>query len=643
MSTAQDYEKIFRLVDLIYRNDLKELKNEFRNNQKDLIAYQCIYGTLAHFTVLLRNFKMFKVLVKINANKTDIERWLNITDVNGDTAMTLAYKYNFEEFNKYFSELMEGSYQPSITGKTHNSESSTVENVIKEGYLLKYANIASGYKKRYFILKNRTLQYYTNNGDSDVLQDEHLLKNIVLETDESNPLKFKIFDVSTERTYKLKSCSIAESKEWQDAINNALKKFSNLQDGSFYLNCFIMRITSDFLIKNYHAGFVKQISLFDSINLYLDGEKIDQCIKNEKDELTDSLINLKMADGEEYYDAIENESASETQTSDANAESMSAFVINRNVLPSKTNSIEKSKLSLFLSEQKSITKLPVYYNEPLSLLQRLAEELLYFDLLIKANAEKDSQWRMQYIAAFAISAYFSSKARGYFQFTPAIGEIFYYKLGSLTITCKQVDSETSLVLAENESFYYKQEYKTDIKIGSKDVEIEPKGFCNVYLKSPEEEYKWNKPTTNIKFNQQGKLNISHSGTMTIQVNNFVCELEFNTGGWFDNSSSKVRGNIITKDRIYYKIQGDWDNSVNSFNVQTGRTINICKARYHNIPEYYNMTLFSLQLNYVKDEILNESDSRFRKDIREYENGNIELAQELNNEIMANSKFIRDKV
>ena len=55
--------------------------------------------------------------------------------------------------------------------------------------------------------------------------------------------------------------------------------------------------------------------------------------------------------------------------------------------------------------------LPVTFNEPLSLLQRAAEEIEYFDLLNQAAKSVDTVDRICYVAAFAVSSYAHTKAR----------------------------------------------------------------------------------------------------------------------------------------------------------------------------------------------------------------------------------------
>lgn len=63
-----------------------------------------------------------------------------------------------------------------------------------------------------------------------------------------------------------------------------------------------------------------------------------------------------------------------------------------------------------LKDLSTIT-LPVTFNEPLTMLQRAAEEVEYFNLLDQAALAPDRISRMAHIAAFAISGYAHTKHR----------------------------------------------------------------------------------------------------------------------------------------------------------------------------------------------------------------------------------------
>lgn len=55
--------------------------------------------------------------------------------------------------------------------------------------------------------------------------------------------------------------------------------------------------------------------------------------------------------------------------------------------------------------------LPVTFNEPLTLLQRAAEEIEYHELLTQAAEATDPVERLCYVAAFAVSSYAHTRFR----------------------------------------------------------------------------------------------------------------------------------------------------------------------------------------------------------------------------------------
>ena len=68
--------------------------------------------------------------------------------------------------------------------------------------------------------------------------------------------------------------------------------------------------------------------------------------------------------------------------------------------------------------------IPVNFSEPLSMLQRITEELEYSDALDKAAACDDQWEQMAYIAAFTISAYSTTATRSNKPFNPLLGETY---------------------------------------------------------------------------------------------------------------------------------------------------------------------------------------------------------------------------
>jgi len=75
---------------------------------------------------------------------------------------------------------------------------------------------------------------------------------------------------------------------------------------------------------------------------------------------------------------------------------------------------------------KDLTKIPmpVNFNEPLSMLQRLTEDYEYADILDIASACTDECEQLAYLAAFTASSYATTTNRSGKPFNPLLGETF---------------------------------------------------------------------------------------------------------------------------------------------------------------------------------------------------------------------------
>lgn len=66
----------------------------------------------------------------------------------------------------------------------------------------------------------------------------------------------------------------------------------------------------------------------------------------------------------------------------------------------------------------------VNFNEPISMLQRLSEDLEYYELLDKAAKCQSSLEQLCYVAAFTVSSYSTTIHRTGKPFNPLLGETF---------------------------------------------------------------------------------------------------------------------------------------------------------------------------------------------------------------------------
>ena len=70
--------------------------------------------------------------------------------------------------------------------------------------------------------------------------------------------------------------------------------------------------------------------------------------------------------------------------------------------------------------------MPVNFSEPLSMLQRLAEDFEYTELLDKAATCTDAAEQLAYVAAFTVSSYATTSIRTAKPFNPLLGETFEF-------------------------------------------------------------------------------------------------------------------------------------------------------------------------------------------------------------------------
>ncbi len=102
----------------------------------------------------------------------------------------------------------------------------------------------------------------------------------------------------------------------------------------------------------------------------------------------------------------------------------------RQVLPSVT--VDRSKASIYSILKQCVGELyrftlPIIWNEPLSLTQRMVENARYADTLLdKASKQTNPVDRMKYVAAFLVSSTSVHINRLSKPFNPLLGETFEF-------------------------------------------------------------------------------------------------------------------------------------------------------------------------------------------------------------------------
>uniref|UniRef100_A0A0L8FQ03 Oxysterol-binding protein n=1 Tax=Octopus bimaculoides TaxID=37653 RepID=A0A0L8FQ03_OCTBM len=157
--------------------------------------------------------------------------------------------------------------------------------------------------------------------------------------------------------------------------------------------------------------------------------------------------------------------------------------------------------------------MPVIFNEPLSLLQRMAEHMEYAYLLEKAGTATDPVERMQYVCAFAVSSMSSNWDRLGKPFNCLLGETFELQRNDLgfRLISEQVSHHPpiSAFHVESDLFQFHGSIHPRLKFWGKSVEVNPKGVITLELTKFGEVYTWSNVNCCVHNVIVGKLWVEH--------------------------------------------------------------------------------------------------------------------------------------
>ncbi|XP_078323760.1 oxysterol-binding protein-related protein 6-like isoform X3 [Crassostrea virginica] len=384
---------------------------------------------------------------------------------------------------------------------------------------------------------------------------------------------------------------------------------------------------------------------------------------NENRDLTKST-SLDTCSMSEYYDAEEEnrESGSESSSERTDEEDISsenddteynaAQSVSEDQLSVSFETGRRSKLPvpkpdsgdislwniLYKNIGKDLTKIsmPVTLNEPLSMLQRLCEEMEYSELLDRASENQDPYQRMIYIAAFAVSGYASSGYRaGHKPFNPLLGETYELVRDDKgwKFVAEQVSHHppVSACHCESKNFTLWQDTRIKTKFWGKSMEFQPVGHVNVYLPKFKEHYMWNKVTTCVHNLLGGQRWVDQYGEMQIRNGGISCKLTFKKATQFSSRRHEVYGQILSPEgKVVHNLFGKWNEALYFGHAPSSRCVWRPGAMPDDYELYYGFTRFAIELNELnKDEakILPITDTRFRPDQRLLEEGNIQGSEE----------------
>lgn len=312
---------------------------------------------------------------------------------------------------------------------------------------------------------------------------------------------------------------------------------------------------------------------------------------------------------------------------------------------------------------KDMTKmtLPVSFNEPTSLLQRVAEDMEYTDLLDLAADRLDPAERMVYVAAFAASEYSSTTGRVAKPFNPLLGETFEYCRPDkgYRFFVEQVSHHPPIgaAYAEAEKWDYWGESAVKSKFYGKSFDINPLGTWFLRLRTVsggEELYTWKKINTSVVGIITGSPTVDNYGLMEIKnwSTGVTCTLDFKQRGWRSAGAFEVKGRVVDSDgtqmwsvggrwndKLYARLSPGYDATISPPPTTTpsirsgtrGANADSAILIWENNPRPpapFSLTPFAITLNAIPDNLkpyLCPTDTRLRPDQRAMEEGEYDFA------------------
>ena len=307
--------------------------------------------------------------------------------------------------------------------------------------------------------------------------------------------------------------------------------------------------------------------------------------------------------------------------------------------------------------------LPVTFNEPTSLLQRVAEDLEYTHLLDEAASFEDPTLRLLYVGVFTASSYASTIKRVAKPFNPLLGETFEYARPDkhFRFFTEQVSHHPpiSATWTESPKWDFYGESNVDSKFNGRSFAFKHLGWWHNSMrpddKSPDELYTWKKPDNTVIGILVGNPQVDNHGDVKI-VNHTTgdyCMLNFKARGWRSSGAYEVRGEVFNKKgQKMWVLGGHWNDTIygkkvtakDSGEIPLQKTATASSSAFTG-PKFdgskfliwktaprpdapFNLTTFAITLNAPQPKLLPwlaPTDTRLRPDQRDMEDGRYDEA------------------
>ena len=276
---------------------------------------------------------------------------------------------------------------------------------------------------------------------------------------------------------------------------------------------------------------------------------------------------------------------------------------------------------------KDISKLsvPVFFNDPTSLLQKCAQSMEYNELLDRAGTEPNPAKRIALIAIHGISQVTICERTVSKPFNPLLGETYEYVCNDFSYLAEQVSHHppiTANYCRSNKGLYSLfTNQKTNTKFTGKMLALTQQYRTYIDLDKFEERYEMIFPVMSAHNLVIGSMYIDVGETMTVrkvgQIESEIATINFTRRGWFSKEAFKCDGEVSVFDintgsrKVVYNIYGNWNNEIYLIAVSGGKPVGEAELIWRKKPypelwdHMYGMSHFSLQLNYFPKRLHNK--------------------------------------
>jgi hypothetical protein len=307
--------------------------------------------------------------------------------------------------------------------------------------------------------------------------------------------------------------------------------------------------------------------------------------------------------------------------------------------------------------------MPVSSNEPISLLQRVAEQLEYATLLDTASANGNPLHRLLYVTAFAVSQFSNNRARERAirkPFNPMLGETFELVRsdkevpGGFRMIVEKVTHRPAVRMAcqaDAQNWSFSQSPAPTQKFWGKSAELTTDGPVRLTLRlsnGTEELFSWSVATAFLRNVVMGEKYVEPVGIMTInnETTGTKAVVEFKQKGMFGGRSEDVQVDTYSAEgkATGVGLTGLWTTSLKiTENGKSGKEIWHVGDLVDSAPRCYGLTTFAASLNEITDfekGHLPPTDTRLRPDQRAAEEGNLDEAESLKAKLEENQRTRR---